>query len=44
MNINTDLKIFNETKCNKKFNNFVDLHNKEIERLKGKHNLSCMGV
>jgi hypothetical protein len=44
MNINADLKTFNETKCNEKFNNFINLHNQEIERLKGKHNLSCIGV
>lgn len=44
MNINPDLKTFNLEKCNKRFENFLHLHNKEVNRLLGNKNLSCIGI
>ena len=44
MNINKDLMSFDIEKCNKRFNNFKKLHDKEINRLKGHKNLSSMSI
>ena len=44
MNINPDLKTFNLEKCNKRFENFLYLHNQEVKRLLGNRNLSCIGI
>lgn len=44
MNINSDLKTFNLEKCNTRFNNFLELHNKEVQRLLGNKNLSSIGI
>ena len=45
MNVNPDLKTFNEKSCNELFNKFITLHNEEIDRLKqNTHTLSSMGV
>ena len=49
MNVNKDLSSFNLEKCNERYNNFLVLHNKEIERLifikeSGKKLLSSMGI
>ena len=44
MNINPDLKTFNLEKCNKRFENFLHLHNQEVKRLLGNRNLSCIGI
>ena len=44
MNINNDLETINTEKCNQRFNNFKRLHDIEVARLTGKHNLSCVGI
>lgn len=44
MNIAKDLKSFDIDKCNERFENFYRLHNIEVERLKGKKNLSSIGI
>jgi len=44
MNINPDLKTFDLEKCNSRFENFLRLHNQEIQRLLGNKNLSCIGI
>ena len=44
MNVNTDLKTINNDKCNETFENFLMLHNKEVERLKGNNNLSSIAI
>ena len=44
MNIADDLKSFDIEKCNKKFDNFYQLHNLEVERLKGHKNLRSIGI
>ena len=44
MNINTDLESFDIDKCNKRFDNFKRLHDIEVNRLKGKKNLSSMSI
>ena len=44
MNITNDLKSFDIEKCNKRFDNFYQLHNLEVERLKGHKNLSSIGI
>lgn len=35
---------FDIEKCNLRFKGFVELHNAEIEKLRCKKNLNCMGV
>lgn len=44
MNINKDLKSFNQEKCKKRFENFYRLHNLEVQRLSGNKNLSSMAI
>lgn len=44
MNVNTDLKTIDNDKCNKTFENFYRLHNKEVDRLKGNKNLSSIAI
>lgn len=46
MNISEDLKTFSEEKCNHRFNNFVELHNLEIDRLRNSKRkfLTSIGV
>ena len=44
MNINSDLKTINNDKCNETFDNFYNLHNKEVDRLKGNKNLSSIAI
>ena len=44
MNINDDLKSFDIDKCNKRFENFYQLHNLEVDRLTGKKNLSSIAI
>ena len=44
MNINEDLKTFNNEECERGFEKFLEMHNREIERLTGYKNLSCMGI
>lgn len=44
MNTNPDLNTFNEQRCNKLFNNFILLHDMEINRLKNTHTPSSMGM
>lgn len=43
-NVNEDLKSVNSDLCNKHFDNFLKLHDKEILRLKGQNNLSSVGI
>ena len=44
MNIASDLKSFDMDKCNKRFENFYKLHNKEVKRLTGHKNLSSIAI
>ena len=44
MNVADDLKSFDIDKCNKRFENFYQLHNLEVERLSGHRNLSSIGI
>ncbi len=49
MNVNEDLSSFNLEKCNERYNSFLALHDKEIERLvsiknSGKKLLSSIGI
>lgn len=44
MNISDDLKSFDIDKCNERFENFYQLHNLEVQRLKGKKNLSSIAI
>ena len=44
MNVNEDLLSFDLEKCNNRYENFLCLHNKEVERLQGRKNLSCVGI
>lgn len=44
MNINSDLKSFNLDKCNRRFEHFYELHNQEVLRLQGNHNLSSIAI
>lgn len=44
MNINNDLESFNVNKCNERFDNFLELHNIEVNRLKGNKNLSSIAI
>ena len=44
MNTASDLKSFDISKCNERFNNFYRLHNLEVERLARHKNLSSMGI
>ncbi|MBO0564912.1 transposase [Clostridium botulinum] len=44
-NVTSDLKSINNSQCEKDFDKFLKLHNKEILRLQGsKNNLSSMGI
>ena len=44
MNVADDLKSFDIDKCNKRFENFYQLHNLEVERLSGHKNLSSIAI
>ena len=44
MNINDDLQSFNIEKCNNRFENFLELHNKEVQRLSKCKNLKSIGI
>ena len=44
MNISNDLKSFDMDKCNERFDNFCQLHNVEVNRLKGHKNLSSIAI
>ena len=44
MNVHNDLKTINNDKCNERFNNFLELHNKEVIRLTGNKNLSSIAI
>lgn len=44
MNIADDLKSFDIDKCNERFENFLKLHNLEVDRLKGHKNLSSIAI
>jgi len=44
MNVNNDLKTINQQKCNERFENFLILHNKEVERLTGNKNLNSIAI
>ena len=44
MNVAEDLKSFDISKCNERFNNFYQLHNLEVERLTGHKNLSSIAI
>lgn len=43
-NVNPDLRTFNMEKCNRRFNDFVQMHNIEVTRLLGNKNLSSIGI
>mgnify|MGYP006873036963 CR=1 FL=1 len=44
MNVNEDLKSFNIEKCKERFEEFYELHEMEVERLKGDKNLSSIAI
>jgi hypothetical protein len=44
MNVNPDLKSINKEQCDKTFNKFLILHNKEVDRLSGNKNLSSIAI
>ena len=44
MNVNADLESFDLNKCNERYDNFKELHDVEVERLKLKKNLSSIGI
>ena len=44
MNISNDLKSFDMDKCKERFDNFCQLHNVEVNRLKGHKNLSSIAI
>lgn len=44
MNVDKDLKGINQEKCNKRFENFLKLHDLEVERLTGCKNLSSIAI
>ena len=44
MNVNSDLKTIDNDKCNETFENFYNLHNKEVDRLKGNKNISSIAI
>ena len=45
MNVNNDLKSINNEECESKFDKFIEMHNKEINRLEElENNLSSMGI
>lgn len=43
-NIGEDLESFDMEKCRERFEKFKELHDKEVERLRGKKNLRSMGI
>ena len=43
-NVDNDLKGINQQKCNGRFDNFLKLHNLEVERLTGYKNLSSIAI
>ena len=43
-NVEDDLESIDNDKCSKDFGKFLKLHDKEIERLSSRDNLSSMGV
>ena len=44
MNVDKDLKGINQQKCNDRFENFLMLHNLEVERLTDQKNLSSIAI
>lgn len=44
MNTSKDLETFDIEKCNQRFNDFKQLHDKEVERLTGQKNLSSIAI
>lgn len=44
MNVDNDLKGINQQKCNDRFDNFKRLHDIEVNRLKGRKNLSSIAI
>ena len=44
MNVNPDLESFDLNKCNERYDNFKELHDVEVDRLKLKKNLSSIGI
>ena len=44
MNVNNDLESINVDKCNETFDRFLELHDKEIQRLSKQINISSMGI
>lgn len=44
MNVDDNLESYNLEKCNSRFDNFLELHDKEVNRLKGRHNLKSIGI
>ena len=44
MNVNSDLKSINIKKCNERFDNFLLMHDIEVNRLSYNKNLSSIGI
>lgn len=43
-NVNKDLESFDKEKCEERFEKFKELHDREVERLRGKKNVKSMGI
>lgn len=44
MNVSSDLKTIDKEKCEKRYINFIELHDKEVEKLSGNKNLSSIAI
>ena len=44
MNVEDDLEEINKAKCRERYEKFLDLHDKEVERLRGKKNISSIAI
>jgi hypothetical protein len=44
MNVNDSLSSIDKTKCDERYKNFLKLHDKEVQRLKGNKNLSSIAI
>ena len=43
-NVSKDLESFDKEKCEERFQKFKELHDREVERLRGKKNVRSMGI
>lgn len=43
-NVNEDLESINKEKCNERYIKFLEMYEKEVERLSKRKNISCVGI